>query len=150
QALPSGGIRERIDAVRAELGRLAPARCAAPTGDVAESGYPDFPYSFATRYRDLLSALAALEVLDRALPLRADAIWSPSEPAFDLDPAEGKRLGAFAERLTDQLVRLVHSERPDWGFAFLVGLARLETLRASLATGRLVLLDAFPSDTEVV
>jgi hypothetical protein len=144
------GIRARIDAVRAELARLSPAHLPAPIADVPDGGYPDFPYSFASRYRDLLSARAALEVLDRALPVRADATWSPSDPAFDLDRAERERLAAFADRLAGELVRLLHSERPDWGFVFLVGLARLETVRASVATGRLVLLDAFPPDAEVV
>src|SRR5262245_66605293 len=52
--------------------------------------------------------------------------------------------------MTDALVRLVQSNRPDRGFALLVGMARLETLRESERSGRLVVLDAFPPDADVL
>jgi hypothetical protein len=67
-----------------------------------------------------------------------------------LDATERRQLAAFADRLTGELTRLLHSGRPDWGYAFLVGLARLETVHESVDSGRLVVLDAFPSDAEVV
>ena len=147
EAYGADTIARRAATIRSELERLVPAAPEPPLDDPV-AAYPDFPYAFSSRYRDLVTGLVALRALDRALPLRADACWSPA--GTDLDPAELRTLAAWADRLTGELVRLVQSPRPDWGFAFLVGLARLETLEASAATGRLVLLDAFPPDSEVV
>jgi hypothetical protein len=143
-------IRQRRDDIRAQLARLTPARFPGPTADLPAEGYPDFAYPFSSRYRDLLTAEIALDVLDRALSLRPGSRWSPTGTDFDLDAAERAQLAAYADRLTDELTRLLRSNRPDWGFAFLVGLARLEALRASVASGRLLLLDAFPPEAETV
>jgi hypothetical protein len=47
-------------------------------------------------------------------------------------------------------VALAASERPDWGEALLLASARLVALDESLAAGRLVMLDAFPADADVL
>jgi hypothetical protein len=72
-------------------------------------------------------------------------------------PGDDFRLGgdelalrAFAGRLVAQVARLVGAERPDWGFAALVGMARLAALDQSLARGRLVFLDAFPPGHDTI
>jgi hypothetical protein len=148
EASGADAIARRAATIRTELARLGPVAREPPALDASVTAYPDFPYAFSRRYRDLLTGLVALRALDRALPLRPDASWSSSD--FQLDPAEQRALDAWAERLTGELVRLAQSPRPDWGFAFLVGLARLEALEASAATGRLVLLDAFSPDSEVL
>jgi hypothetical protein len=144
------GIRARIAQVQTELARLAPAACAPPTGDLPDEGHIDLPYPFSRRYRDLLTASIALQALDRALPLRAGSFWSPAGAEFEIGPDARRRLVAYADRLTGELTRLLVSARPDWGFALLVGMARLEALHASEATGRLVLLDAFPPGSDRV
>ncbi|HLK12138.1 MAG TPA: hypothetical protein VKW76_12235 [Candidatus Binatia bacterium] len=137
-------IPARIAEVSHELDRLVPA--------LPEVSGPAslFTYSFSARYRDLLTALVALRAVAHALPLRPESRWpaAAGEPA--LDDAERRTLGAFADRLVEALPRLLHSDRPDWGFALLVGLARLATLRESQRVGRLVLLDAFPPASDVV
>jgi hypothetical protein len=150
QTYGPGAIRERIDEVRGELAHLSPAGFAPPTAELPLERYPDFAYPFSSQYRDLLTAEIALQALDRALPLRPGSYWLPAAPGFELDSTERRRLAAYADRLMDQLIRLLRSDRPDWGFAFLVGMARLEALRASHETGRLVLLDAFPPESETV
>jgi hypothetical protein len=61
-----------------------------------------------------------------------------------LGAAERRRLLAFRAQLADRLVLLVVSRRPDWGFALLVGMARLQVLDESARTGRLVVLDPSP------
>lgn len=141
-------VRQRVAQLEDELARLTPLPVNAPAPEISD-GYPHFAYPFSSRYRDLLTGLAALQALERALPLRADARW-PSDAELELDAAELGTLAAFGDRLTDQLVRLLRSDRPDWGYAFLVGLARLAALRETRQTGRLVLLDAFPSRPEVL
>ena len=144
------GIQRRIAALQGELSRLTPDSPGSPEEEINRDGYPRFPYPFSTRYRDLLTGMAALHAVDRALPLRPESRWAPADVALELDAAEARTLSAFADRLTGDLVGLLLSERPDWGFAFLVGMARLETLRESVETGRLVLLDAFsPGDSAV-
>jgi len=143
-------IGQRAAEIRAELARLAPASDDPATIDVAAPGFPHFPRTFSTRYRDLLTALLALRALDDALPLRRDAYWSPTDAGLQLEATERRALDAYADRLTGELTRLLRSARPDWGFAFLAGMARLEALRASGETGRLVLLDAFPPESEVM
>src|SRR5207247_6201549 len=67
-----------------------------------------------------------------------------------LGSEERRAVARFADRLTGELTRLLESDRPDWGLAFLIGMARLAALRESEATGRVVLLDAFPPEPEVV
>ncbi len=52
--------------------------------------------------------------------------------------------------LESGLVELASSKRPDWGFALLLGMARLQSIRESLESGRLVLLDAFPEESLVI
>ena len=53
---------------------------------------------------------------------------------------------ALSEALTESLVRLARSDRPDWGSALLVGLARLEALDQTRRAGSWVFLDVFPPD----
>jgi hypothetical protein len=142
-------IARRIDEVKIELARLAPAAGDAPTPEVTGS-YPHFAYPFSRHYSDLLGGLAALAALERALPVRAVARWESASAGLELDAAERHALRAFADRLEDQLVRLLRSERADWGYPFLVGMARLAVLDESERTGRLVLLDAFPPRSEVI
>src|SRR5262249_17775819 len=113
-------------------------------------GYPHFARPFSAAYRDGLTELAALDVLEHARPLRADARRTLTDDDSPLDDVERHALGCIADRLGDALVRLVGSTRPDRGFALLVGMARLEALRESERTGRLVVLDAFPADAHVV
>jgi hypothetical protein len=50
------------------------------------------------------------------------------------------------EALEDAAVALAASRRPDWGEALLLAAARLVAIDESLASGRLVLLDALPAD----
>jgi len=143
-------IPRRMDELRHELGGLALPTPAPADVEIPADGYPRFGYAFSRRYRDLTTALAALAVLDRALPLRVEARWSTTSPELRLAPEERRALTAFADRLAGELTRLLDSDRPDWGFTLLVGMARLAALRESEQTGRLVLLDAFPPDPEVV
>jgi hypothetical protein len=156
-AARSGALRRRVEdlygrdaiprrraEVRRELERLTPAPPGPSDDELPAEVYPAFAYPFATRYRDLLTNLIALDVLEHAPALRRDARWPAAAVVPGLDAAERGALTRFAERLTDEVAHLVRSERPDWGFALLVGMARLAALRESEESGRLVLLDAFP------
>jgi len=149
QTYGPAALRQRTEELRLELARLTPASVGPPP-DVPAHGYPQFARPFSSRYRDALTGLAALQALERALPVRADARWPSASVEMQLETVEKQALAAFADRLTDQLTRLLRSDRPDWGYPFLVGMARLAALRESEQTGHLVLLDAFPPGAEVI
>ena len=51
---------------------------------------------------------------------------------------------SIAVRLEKDMLRLLKSPRSDWGFSFIVGMARLASIEASLSSGKLVFLDIFP------
>jgi len=54
------------------------------------------------------------------------------------------------DSLRESLVRMVQSERPDWGFPMLLGMARLVALDETRRTGRWVVLDALPADALLI
>ncbi len=107
---------------------------------------PESGYHFSDRYRDLGAKILALRALENATPLRPDARRTPSGDEYELDAAEARQIRAYAKQLEIQLAKLVTSQRPDWGYSLLLGMARLETLRESLALGRWVVLDSVPAN----
>lgn len=121
-------LRQRSAATDTALTQLTPA-----TSDS----------SFSRRYTDLMSSRLALAALQRALPLQPGSFHAPANDEYLLRDNERAALSAFAAQLEDELVRLLRSPRPDWGYPMLIGMARLVAVRASLRTGRLVFLDAF-------
>lgn len=149
------GLRDRIVAAYGEsflAERAARAGAAirglelrAASGPVAISrdSYPVFEPTLSTRYDDAIHAVLAIKLLQAAPPLKKDAVWTPDDPLFRLQPDEAAFLKKFAEQLTGDLVRLAASPRDDWGAPFMLGMARLAAIENSLASGRLVLLDIF-------
>jgi hypothetical protein len=107
---------------------------------------PESSYHFSDRYRDLSAKIVALRVLENAARIRPSARRVPSGDEYELGAAEGRKIRAFAERLEIRLAKLVSSKRPDWGYSLLLGMARLQTLRESLALGRWVVLDSVPAN----
>jgi hypothetical protein len=111
--------------------------------------HPAFERSISSRWLDVASGLAAIDVLEQANALDPDSYHAPRDAAFDLDSREIEALRRFARTLEAQLLDLADSRRSDWGRIFLVALARLGTLHRSIETGHLVFLDTFPESTEV-
>lgn len=143
-------IRQRIGEIERELSHMRP-NDSDPVGvDISEDTYPAVGYSFSAKYNDLMVGLMALHALSVATPLQPGTYYTPSHSEFHLEVEERAALRAYAERLSGELVRLVASARPDWGFALLIGMARLVALQYSLDLGRLVFLDAFPPDHQVI
>ena len=115
---------------------------------VDETGAP--AYGFARRYRDTLTALTALEVLETARPLRPEVTITAAANALRLDADEALRVQRLSGALTASLVRLLDSPRPDWGFPLLLGMARLATLARTHESGQWVFLDAFSRNADVI
>jgi hypothetical protein len=123
-----------------------------PTDWAAESpasvyDHPPFARAYSSRWTDLAAGLAALDTLEAAYPLKVTTYHAPLDDSFVLGPEEIAALSRYAMELADQLVGLAGSRRPDWGQAFLVGMARLSALNRSIESRRLVFLDSFPEDS---
>jgi hypothetical protein len=112
--------------------------------------YPLLPYTFADRFADLLVNLAALEILGDGGSLNRNVRIDPDLPAFRLKAPEIEALRRFQSRLEQDLLKLMTSPRPDWGYPLLVGLARCVVLDESIRSRKLVLLDTFGSEPERV
>ena len=140
-------IADRTAELTARLAALEPE---GPSSTIARDDEIRPPsYSFSERFRDASQALAALDVLGAARPLRPDAIRSGSA-GLSLQPGEAARLTRLADALEDSLVRLLDTTRPDWGLSMLLGMARLIALRQTVETAHWVVLDAFPVDATVL
>jgi hypothetical protein len=142
-----GYLTNRIAALERAAESLSPdlEAVSAPAA-VDRDVRPESGYHFSDRYRDLGAKILALRALENATPLRPDARRTPSGDEYELDAAEARQIRAYAKQLEIQLAKLVTSQRPDWGYSLLLGMARLETLRESLALGRWVVLDSVPAN----
>lgn len=115
-----------------------------PSPALSREACPPFVPSVSTRYETALLAFYALEVLTTAPPLGQGTWWTSDGNEFVLDQRETRVLQSFKDQLEGDLVRLANSSRGDWGLPFIVGMARLASIEASLSSGRLVFLDVFP------
>jgi hypothetical protein len=138
----------RMEAIRERLRRLKPTGYDRARLALSEDRFPTVGYAFAQQYKDRMTALMGLKALQLALPLRSDVFAAPRLEAFRLEAREIERLARYRQQLETDLVRLANSRRPDWGVAFLAGMARLIVLDQAVRSGRLVFLDTFQRDDD--
>lgn len=145
-------LAKQLVAVRERIHALRPEPLSADDRDVSPSRLPAASLRFSERYDALAQQYLALAVLAAAVQTSPSAVLDTSAgpDELSLSREEAGRLEHFADALAERLVELAGSDRPDRGFALLVGMARLQVLWASAASGRLVLLDAFPADASTV
>lgn len=110
--------------------------------------YPQFSDSASAAYGDAQAALSALQLLQTGSGLLDGRYWPSSGGRFELSSEESLLLGSFADRLTSDLLQLLNSSRSDWGFPFIVGMARLAVIETSLKAGKLLFLNVFPDSPE--
>ena len=134
-------VARRLAAIRAGLAAWRPRAQRAAAPPLAPDEYPGFAPAASTVYAEQLEALTALEVLDAAPALRPDT-YRVADQAPALSADERRALAGFARDLRADLAALAASPRADFGYPLLLGMARLAALEASLARGRLVVLDA--------
>ena len=139
-------VEERIALAKTMLQQMDLRASTPPVTSLSPDVYPTADSSAATRYVQTHHALFALEVLHGALPILPESVWTSNDDAFRLHPQDVQALRAFADRQERDLVSLVHSSRSDWAVPFLLGMARLAAVEASLSSGRFVFLDLFPRD----
>jgi hypothetical protein len=143
-------LTERMDVLRRRLEALGAPEVPEPRPAASVDETPAPAYGFARRYRDTLTALAALEVLASARSLRPEATITAAAEELRVDAEDARRVQQLADALTASLIRLLDSRRPDWGFPLLLGMARLATLERARESGRWVFLDAFPPHAAVI
>ena len=143
-----GFLANRMEEVQTELARLSPT-AAAPVAAPIDAPEPPY-YGFAQRYEDHVVALRALAALATASALRADGIVAPTSAELDLTPPERVLVPRLAAALRTRVGALLDSQRPDWGYALVVGMARLAALERTRTLGRWVFLDTFPADAVVL
>jgi len=143
-------LARRLAATDRALSALRPDPVPAEGAKPSRDRMPPDETTFSERFVDLASARAALGVLMDARPVRRTTTRSGATADWELTPADRSVLEAFAESLEGRLAELFHSDRDDWGYAALVGMARLEAVTRSLASGRWIFLDVFPERTHVI
>ncbi len=140
-------LAQKRQQIWAQLQALKPAAASKPI-ELTEQDYVDYPPGFSQRYQNGLLNLAALEVLERELVPRQETLLTSTQTRLKLDDKAISKLAEFRQTLCQDLIKLMRSERGDWGYPLLVGMARLHALDQSIQTGYLVVLDrCLPSDT---
>jgi hypothetical protein len=141
----AGHLDKSIEVLRDKLLAMRPYAAAEGPWTLSRDEAPATGYRFSERFSDATLELLALEAL-RGGTLRSQLLRTLPAPGARLDPAEVQALTRLAHDLEDRLLALLESRRPDRGMPVLLGMARLVALQATLSSGRLTVLDAFPSD----
>lgn len=143
-------LQHRRALIEAQIKTLSPSHWPAINPDSTGEKFPAAIYSFTERYSDYLTALFAIKALIEAPPLQEDALLLTNQPAFKVSEAERPVLQALRNDLETSLVKALDSNRPDWGYAVLVNMARYIAIDASLQSGYWVFIDDFAEDSERV
>jgi len=113
---------------------------------VAEDRFAPSKYSFSQHYQNQLLNLAALDVLKAGLGPRPETLLTADIPKLHLSPEAISNLMIFKNTLFSDLIKLMQSQRNDWGYPLLVGMARLHALEFSINSRKLVVLNRFRSN----
>ena len=143
-------IAARVQTIRKSLRQMKPTEYDQSLLTLSEDRYPPTIYPFSQRYKDQMTAMMGLQALQKGLPLRHEVYVAPRYDLFRLGAGDHEPLVRFKQQLENDLVRLVGSRRPDWGVALLVGMARLIVVEQSLRSGRLVFLDTFQANDDLI
>ncbi len=144
-----GFITRKIRTIDRRLRQLAPLErdptdFDPPTPEIV----PSSDYTYYHRYRDLVIQRFALQALQETRMLRANVYHAPRTGTFRLDSRQTAALCRFRKALSDGIVELLDSRRPDPGYALMVQMARLIVTTLSCESGFLAFLDLFADDAE--
>ncbi|MEE9346404.1 MAG: hypothetical protein V3U88_12430 [Methylococcales bacterium] len=140
-------IEQRLQDVVKRIEQMQPTVWTKQSIQLQADRFPAITYTFANRYLDSMTAWMALKVIQDQRPLRMDAFRSSDAADFVLTPAQQNALQRFSVSLQDNILHLLQSSRPDWGYALLINMARLLVVEQSIQQQRLVLLDSFDIDS---
>jgi len=138
-------LSQRTAKLISQIKSLQPTQWQKTIVNTSEPNNPPFVYSFANRYMDLTSAMLAIQMIEQDLPLVPDAYIESSDQLFKLSELEITALRQYRKQLNKSLVKLVNSNRPDWGTAVLINTARLIAIDKSIKQGKLIFINTFDS-----
>lgn len=141
-------LQRRREMIEAQIKTLAPSQWPAINSDLAAEEFPSPIYTFTERYSDYLTALFAVKALTDAQPLQSGVLLPTNQPVFKISEAEGRALAELQDDLETGLIKALGSNRPDWGYAVLVDMARYIAIDASLQSGYWVFIDDFTENSE--
>lgn len=144
----AGFIDEKIESIRKSILKLEICSSQAPLFDLSRSNYPSQHTNTATTYSNLLTALAALELLKGVASLAEDAVVTLHNDNFHLGTPELATLYRYAAQLENDLINLLNSSRQDWGLPLIVGMARLAALSRSISAKQLFFLDIYSTQNK--
>jgi hypothetical protein len=136
-------LPQRVAEAKALLQGLQLTAIGNPPTELTSVSFPNFVTPVARRFEDAVQAVLAVQILEKAPALRDGTYWRADDSGIKLEPEQLLALKNHAADLEEDLVALVKSSRPDWGAPFILGMARLGAIEATVASGRLVLLDLF-------
>ncbi len=102
-------------------------------------------YTLAEHYQDVQTARHALQLLQQDF-VAADTV-TLNQP---LTLEDNQRLEHFQQQLQSNILSLLNSKRPDWGYALLINIARLMAVNESLTAQHWVFIDDFAEHSEQV
>lgn len=143
-------LQRRREMIEAQIKALAPSQWPAINSDLAGEEFSSSIYTFTERYSDYLIALFAVNALTDAQPLQSGVLLLTNQPVFKISEAERRALAELQDGLETGLIKALDSNRPDWGYAVLVDMARYIAIDASLQSGYWVFTDDFTDNSERV
>lgn len=145
-------LGDRRLALQRELAQLPVRAMAVSEQDFIIGTLPTAAYPFNQHYADTVAALHAIDVLSRNIGLSEQLLVTSAYAgdAMSLSGEDRLVLQANATALQQALVRLASSQRPDWGQAMLLGMARFQAINLSLEQGRWVFIDTLDADAAVI
>lgn len=117
---------------------------------VLANNFINIPYSYASQAVDISSKILLLQGIRQLNPLNEESYFIPLDSSFDLSKSEVRQLKHFQEQLIQQLVKLLNSNRPDWGKSGFILYARILSLELSMQTGRFVFLNSYSENSVVI
>ena len=123
--------------------------------DISSKTYPTATETLSVKYSENRLKWLALDALENAVPLRKGVLICMDDFARPDDPKgltenERNKLSAYADTLKTSVIRLLSSNRPDWGYPLLLANARFQAITWSLNRNSLCLLDPFPESSKSV
>ena len=147
QRYGSAYLHSRKEQITAHIKTLIPDYWPKTIPVLSKDNFPGGINFFADTYTDYLSGLVALKVLQEEQNLQSDAFFVTYE-VVTLE--ERQVVGKLREQLISSLLASVISNRPNWGYATLINLARIMVLDRTLQLGQWVFLDDFSQESEWV
>ena len=139
-------FRSRLTGLDNEIMNLGMTGTPEPVLPGRRTDFVPIARTFYSRLTELVAMKQALRLLNKAAAVRKEVLMD----AGPIPECFKTRLKAFGNDIIDSVISLFSSNRPDRAAALLVQMARLQAIEKGLRSGRLLILDPFPSGSTMV